>query len=291
MDHSRPVVSIGMPVFNGEKFIRQALDSLLAQTFTDFELIISDNASTDATGSICRIYAEQDSRIRYIRQQENLGALSNFQFVLNEARGEYFMWAACDDKWDRNWIMLLSNRLEDAKGCAVFGRLVQIDENSNPLEHPAAHNTFQFTGSSLKRRASFFIEFEGKGKANLFYSLFRKSSIASIKLTNYDSDYLALFDLLSSMKFVSVINTFLYKRIHSANDGIVKPKTIIKKFIDIVTFKLLWRNFCVAKSYLHYASGGEWFAFTFLIPLKIFNCLLFYIWCLLTKMILSNLNR
>ncbi|MHC1696703.1 MAG: glycosyltransferase family 2 protein [Geobacteraceae bacterium] len=92
-----PKVSIGMPVYNGEKYIREALDSLLSQTFTCFELIISDNASTDGTQVICHDYAVQDKRIRYIRQQENLGAAANFKIVLDEAVGEYFMWAACDD--------------------------------------------------------------------------------------------------------------------------------------------------------------------------------------------------
>lgn len=92
-----PQVSIGMPVYNGEPFIREALDSLLAQTFTDFELIISDNASMDCTEAICREYAGKDKRIRYVRQEENRGAMTNFQFVLDEAVGEYFMWAAADD--------------------------------------------------------------------------------------------------------------------------------------------------------------------------------------------------
>jgi glycosyltransferase involved in cell wall biosynthesis len=291
MDRSRPAVSIGMPVYNGEIFIREALDSLLAQTFANFELIISDNTSTDATESICRNYAEQDSRVRYIRQQENRGALPNFQFVLNEARGEYFMWAACDDKWDRNWITLLCNRLEVTESCAAFGRLLQIDEHSQPIEHPATHNSFQFTGSYLKRRASFFVEFEGKGKANLFYSLFRISTIAGIELTKYNSDYLALFDLLSRVKFVSVSNTFLYKRIHATSAGTVKSKTIIKRLLDIITLKLLWRGFCVAKSYLNYAKGSEWLALAILIPVKIFNNHLFYVWRVLSKLIRSNLAR
>ena len=99
-----PQVSIGMPVFNGEKFICEALDSLLAQTFTDFELIISDNASTDGTEAICGEYAAKDSRIRYVRQAENLGPAANFKYVLDVAVGEYFMWAAADDLWAPNFI-------------------------------------------------------------------------------------------------------------------------------------------------------------------------------------------
>lgn len=93
-----PQVSIGMPVYNGEATVRKAIDSILAQTFTDFELIISDNASTDGTEAICRKFAEQDARIKYFRQAGNTGAGANFEFVLRCSVGEYFMWAAADDR-------------------------------------------------------------------------------------------------------------------------------------------------------------------------------------------------
>lgn len=101
-----PKISIGMPVYNGEQYIKSALDSLLGQTFSDFELIISDNASTDETERICREYAGQDQRIRYLRQPTNLGAEANFQYVLDEARSEYFMWAACDDIRSQDFVEL-----------------------------------------------------------------------------------------------------------------------------------------------------------------------------------------
>lgn len=92
-----PRISVGMPVYNGEKYISDAIDSLLLQTYTDFELIISDNASSDGTEKICLEYAKKDSRIRYVRQIKNQGGFCNFKFVLDEARGEYFMWLAHDD--------------------------------------------------------------------------------------------------------------------------------------------------------------------------------------------------
>lgn len=108
-----PKVSIGMPVYNGEAFLRRALDCLLEQTFSDFELIISDNASTDATPSICEGYAARDSRIVLFRQKENMGPTWNFNFVLSKARADYFMWAACDDLWDKNclaqYVSILDN--------------------------------------------------------------------------------------------------------------------------------------------------------------------------------------
>lgn len=96
MDFS-PSVSIGLPVYNGERSIGHAIVALLAQSYGDFELIISDNASTDGTEAICRTLAAQDSRVRYFRQPRNLGATGNFRFVLDQARGRYYMWAAADD--------------------------------------------------------------------------------------------------------------------------------------------------------------------------------------------------
>lgn len=93
-----PRVSIGMPVCNGENYLREAVDSILAQTFTDFELIISDNGSTDATGAICREYADRDPRVHYERSETNRGGAWNRSRVFALATGEYFMWHDHDDR-------------------------------------------------------------------------------------------------------------------------------------------------------------------------------------------------
>ncbi len=97
-----PRVSVGLPVYNGEDYVAESIESLLGQGYTDFELIISDNASTDSTGDICRRYAAEDSRIRYIRQPRNIGLSPNHNAVLAEARGEFFKWAAADDLYGRD---------------------------------------------------------------------------------------------------------------------------------------------------------------------------------------------
>jgi len=101
---SVPRLSIGLPVYNGEDFLAESLDSLLGQTYEDFELIISDNASTDETADICRGYAKQDSRIRYVRQPHNLGCAPNHNVLVQYARGELFKWVSHDDLYGRELI-------------------------------------------------------------------------------------------------------------------------------------------------------------------------------------------
>src|SRR5262249_38674640 len=90
-------VSIGMAVYNGERYLPQTLDSLLAQTYSDFELIICDNCSIDGTEEICRSYVARDSRIHYYRNRTNIGVDRNFNLAFKLSRGKYFKWAADDD--------------------------------------------------------------------------------------------------------------------------------------------------------------------------------------------------
>lgn len=141
----RPLVSIGVPVYDGEKYIRRALDSLLAQDYENFELIISDNASTDDTLQICRRYATRDKRIRLNVNTYNLGVVPNFRAVLEMARGEYFMWAAVDDFWYPNFISTLLNELikypdvgvamcavERVREDGTFHDLIRFNDKDNP---------------------------------------------------------------------------------------------------------------------------------------------------------------
>lgn len=95
---TQPLVSIGLPIYNEERHLRGALDSVLAQTYPALEVVISDNASTDATSGICREYAARDPRVKYHRQPQNLGAGRNFNRCLELARGEYFKWASGHDE-------------------------------------------------------------------------------------------------------------------------------------------------------------------------------------------------
>jgi GT2 family glycosyltransferase len=114
-----PLVSIGMPVHNASRYLRNALDSLLAQDYANFEIVISDNASTDATEQICREYAEHDRRVLYHKVEQNMGAIWNFNNVFELAKGKYFMWAAYDDIRNPRCVSACVKALEAHPRCAA----------------------------------------------------------------------------------------------------------------------------------------------------------------------------
>jgi len=109
---NQPLISIGVPVFNGEKGLACALDSLLEQDYPNLEIIISDNASTDSTPDICRKYAQKDSRVKYCRSEENLGGAWNFNRVFELSSGKYFMWAAHDDQRKLSFVSACVEKME-----------------------------------------------------------------------------------------------------------------------------------------------------------------------------------
>jgi glycosyltransferase involved in cell wall biosynthesis len=134
MNNSHPRVSMGMPVYNGEKYIEEAIESILAQTYIDFELIISDNASTDRTQEICQGYADHDERIRYYRNPTNLGAAPNYNRTFQLSSGEYFKWAEDDDLIATDFLVKCVEVLDQDPNivlCFPIARV--IDENGTIL--------------------------------------------------------------------------------------------------------------------------------------------------------------
>jgi glycosyltransferase involved in cell wall biosynthesis len=126
-----PRICIGLPVYNGEDYIRGGIASILRQTFRDFELIISDNASTDRTAAICREFAARDERIRYHRQPHNLGAAANFNRSYEMATGEYFKWAAHDDLLEPEYLAKCIAALDAAPEAILCQSLVEIVDDQN----------------------------------------------------------------------------------------------------------------------------------------------------------------
>jgi glycosyltransferase involved in cell wall biosynthesis len=215
--HHAPTVSIGMPVYNGDNYIREAIDSLLAQTFRDFELLISDNASTDGTQSICEEYARGDARIRYVRQHRNRGGFNNFEYVLDHACGTYFMWAAHDDVWAANWLDTLVSNFTPSdfsvRGAIRFLKGTDIVAERYPADYLA--------GDYIR----FFLEAETTLNARNFYiyGLFDRKQLANLDHDvlsgEYYPDYLFTFQMLQRGCLRTIRGTYQVYRLHSKNAG------------------------------------------------------------------------
>lgn len=134
MSLSKPRVSIGVPVYNGQKFIAATIESLLSQTFSDFELIICDNCSTDGTEAICRQYAARDPRVRYFRNERNLGPAPNYNRCFELARGEYFKWNAADDLCAPEFVEKCVKVLDaDPSVVSAYTRTILIDQEGREI--------------------------------------------------------------------------------------------------------------------------------------------------------------
>ena len=153
MLNNKPKVSVGLPIYNGERYLEETLDSLLAQTFTDFELIIADNASTDGTEEICRRYAAGDPRIRYFRNEINIGAALNHNRLVEMASSEYFKWAAHDDLCAPEFIEKGVEVLDAQPDVVLcYSRTTAVDENGDEIKvYPAKPKA-----NSAKPRERFF---------------------------------------------------------------------------------------------------------------------------------------
>jgi len=216
-------ISIGMPVYNGERFLAETLDSLLGQTYTDFELIIADNASTDGTAEICHSYAARDSRIRYVRNETNIGVYGNCNKVIKLARGEYFKLAMADDVCHPT---LLARCLEilDANSTVVltYAKARFMDENGKWLNihDPGWH---LISESPLDRMQHVIVS---RHKVNLFYGLMRSKILAQTRLfPRYASgDHRLIGELCLRGTFYEIPDCLFYRRIHpeasSQNSGL-----------------------------------------------------------------------
>lgn len=214
---SLPIVSIGMPVYNGERYIKEVLDSLLVQDFKDFELIISDNASTDSTAEICQTYAANDSRIKYHRNETNLGSTANFNGLVKLACGKYFMWVSDDDLWEPSFVSSMVESLDSNPDAVLsFCRYDNLFEDKQPFE-------FADTWSKIVSRSKFqrllytcylkpFL-----GRACYIYGLMRRDILLRIggteaRIDAYrGADVVTLFHLLFYGKFIT-IDKILYHR-------------------------------------------------------------------------------
>jgi glycosyltransferase involved in cell wall biosynthesis len=211
---SNPLISVGLAVYNGEKYLCQAIESILAQTCADFELILSDNASTDATAEICRSCAARDSRIRYSRNATNIGGANNENLTFRLARGRYFRWAAHDDLMAPRCLEACVDVLEsEPEVVLAYTGLVTIDGEG--VEHDRV-----LPGKGLASRPSqrFFDLFTLSHDCETSYGLVRSEALRATDLQlNYtDSDRTLLAELALRGRFHQVPEYLFYKRYHPA---------------------------------------------------------------------------
>jgi glycosyltransferase involved in cell wall biosynthesis len=212
-----PLVSIGLPVRNGENSLRRALDSLLSQEYRRLEVIISDNASTDETGNICQDYARADNRLRYFRNETNIGAASNFKRVLELATGQYFMWAAHDDKWHPDFVKLLVGELETHSEANVAMSATDLVEEDGSLKRRV-----RYLDAENPNRMSYFamaaVLAAGKPYHFYIYGLYRASFLkcAFISLPNVaGGDRLFICELALATRFRYVDAPLYIRTVHN----------------------------------------------------------------------------
>ncbi|MBN1479375.1 glycosyltransferase [candidate division KSB1 bacterium] len=246
------LVSIGMPVYNGQRFLRKAIESLLHQTFENFELIISDNASTDATPEICQDYARHDRRIRFIRNTTNLGAAKNYNRVFELSSGMYFKWAAADDCCAPNFLARCVAVLEkETNVILAYPKTKIIDENDEEI----AEYDDGIHLKSLSAAGRFLQFMYCVGECNAVFGLLRSDGLKKTRLIgNYiGADVCLLAELSLLGRFYEIPDYLFFRRHHSEASSAKKDVQSQLLFYDPAKNKRFvlpkWRHF-----FEHYKS-------------------------------------
>ena len=231
-----PKISIGIPVYNGEKYLELALNSLFEQSFADFEIVISDNASTDRTEEICRSFQSRDKRVVYHRNSVNIGAAGNYKKVFELARGEFFKWMAHDDKCSPNYLEECLKVLEEDPDIVMsFPKFVLIDEKDNVLPIVGKNTYLTPKGETIStnlQRNFMSIHPSDRYSAVLYdikecYEFFGLSRRDIIEQTSkhdyfYGSDKVLLSELAMMGKIKEVLSATGFFRIHSEQSQSLK---------------------------------------------------------------------
>ncbi|MGA9115924.1 MAG: glycosyltransferase family 2 protein [Bacteroidota bacterium] len=222
-----PKVTVGLPVYNGEQFLRQAVNSILGQTFTDLELVIFDNASADGTESICREYAARDARVRYYRNAANLGAGRNYNLTFEHAAGTYFKWAAHDDYLAPDFIRVCHDVLERNPDAALaFSRMVDVDEEGKVVaSKPKSALPRSERGGHPVRHIRFHRLMQLDYDVEEIFGLVRSDLLRRTKLfLNYsDSDRTLLAELALYGTIHEVPEVLFFHRVHPESSVKVFP--------------------------------------------------------------------
>nr|UXE44912.1 hypothetical protein Hi04_10k_c3883_00021 [uncultured bacterium] len=218
-----PRVSIGMPVFNGARHLSAAIEAIRGQTFHDFELVICDNASTDATSKIARRVAHEDARIRHVRHATNIGVVENFRFASSVGNGEYFIWAAHDDLWAPRFLETTVGLLDAGDALLAFTGFDNIDDEGRRVAQFPMRWSTVWQGSKFEQLDTFVrAEPTRTQKANFIYGLMRRRTVETCReFFRHDAyagaDIVHLCALLCRGEFVSSDDTLFHYRVRNAS--------------------------------------------------------------------------
>jgi len=255
---SPPTVTIGLPVYNGENFLAEAIESVLAQTYEDYELVICDNASTDRTALICQRYARQDTRIRYYRSRCNEGPAWNYNRTFALARGRYFKWAAHDDVFGPTLIEKLVLRLEHCPEAVLGFSQVDVIDAAGVLIEPYAVE-MQLDGDRPARRFQEMISL--KHRCYEVFGLIRTEALAKTPLIgSYAGSDRVLLSRLSLQGRFEIIQEPLFRAREHADQSIAMlraPRFKLLRMHDYAVWfdpsnrgKLLFPNWRILGEYL-----------------------------------------
>ena len=218
MNGVMPLVSIGLPVYNGGDYLRQTLEDFLAQSYSNFEMILSDNASTDATEELCRCVAARDSRIRYVRQPQNIGGGPNHNFTYRQAKGELFKWAGHDDRHEPTYLeACVKPFLQMADVALVYPKTTVIDEVGQRLYD--YEDNFHMSSSEPYLRLRRVLEQPNSELLNPSLGLFRRAIFEGRDPDGgyFASDRVILAEIALHGRFHEVPERLFARRIYTDN--------------------------------------------------------------------------
>jgi glycosyltransferase involved in cell wall biosynthesis len=226
-----PRLSIGMPIYNGEKYMAETIDSVLDQGFTDFELIISDNCSTDATAEIAQGYAARDERVRYVRNAVNLGAARNYNQLVAFARGEFFKWQGYDDVLRPGYLERCVAALDADPGAILAYPRTSIIDGEGAFVRDHEDNLFLSSPDPVERVRAFTAQYT---LCNACFGVIRKDVLDKTALVQpfVSSDVPLLVELALLGRWVEVPERLFLRRIHetSSRQGRVTMLQVAKWF-------------------------------------------------------------
>ncbi len=211
---SLPRITVGVPVYNGERYLARTLDSLLNQTVDDFVLLVGDNASTDGTAAIVQTYAARDPRVRHVRHPRNLGAAANYSRLCEMAETEFFRWSAADDCSEPRFLEACLEGLErDFEAVLVYPRIMMIDAEGQPLGEYEEGLHLPHARPSDR----FFTLLQNSRLCNALYGLGRTEALRRTRLCGsfLGSDIVFEAELTLYGKILEVPETLLLRRMHA----------------------------------------------------------------------------